>query len=118
VRKREFKVLGEELLDVWALDVFGLLEFDDLEDLQKFVRVYQVQASEPSTYVNGTETGSMSGSHILVHGLDGIGSGHLAVLLVHVVGTRARIISDPDAEVLDLQWALLRDLAAIRDYFI
>lgn len=36
MRKREFEVLGEELLDVWALDVFGLLEFDDPEDLFKF----------------------------------------------------------------------------------
>jgi hypothetical protein len=33
VRKREFEALGEELLDVRALDVVRLLEFDDLEDL-------------------------------------------------------------------------------------
>jgi hypothetical protein len=33
VRKGEFKVLGEELLDIWALDVVGLLELNDLEDL-------------------------------------------------------------------------------------
>jgi hypothetical protein len=33
VRKREFEVLGEKLLDVWALDVFSLLEFYDFEDL-------------------------------------------------------------------------------------
>jgi hypothetical protein len=33
VGKREFEVLGKELLDVWALDVVGLLELDDLEDL-------------------------------------------------------------------------------------
>lgn len=33
MRKREFEVLGKELLDVWALDVFCLLELDDLEDL-------------------------------------------------------------------------------------
>ena len=33
MRKREFEILFEELLDVWALDVFGLLDFDDLEDL-------------------------------------------------------------------------------------
>merc|ERR1711977_593778 len=51
----------------------------------------------------------MSGSHILVHSLNSIGSCHLAVLLVHVVGTRARIVSDPDTEVLDLHWALLVD---------
>jgi hypothetical protein len=33
VRKGEFEVFGEELFDVWALDVFSLLKFDDLEDL-------------------------------------------------------------------------------------
>jgi hypothetical protein len=35
VGKREFEILGEELLDVRALDVFSLLEFDDLEDLYR-----------------------------------------------------------------------------------
>ena len=34
----------------------------------------------------------------------------LAVLLVHVVGTRARVVTDPDTEVLDFLWALLVDL--------
>jgi hypothetical protein len=33
VRKRELEVLGEELLNVWALYIIGLLDFDDLEDL-------------------------------------------------------------------------------------
>ena len=33
VRKGEFEILGEELLDVWALDIVALLELDDLEDL-------------------------------------------------------------------------------------
>jgi hypothetical protein len=36
VRKRELKVLGKELLDVWALDVVGLLEFNNLENLFAF----------------------------------------------------------------------------------
>jgi hypothetical protein len=30
MRKREFQILGEELLDVWALNVIRLLEFDNL----------------------------------------------------------------------------------------
>lgn len=34
MRKGEFEVLGEELLDVWASDICGLLNFDDLEDLR------------------------------------------------------------------------------------
>ena len=33
VGKRELEVLGEELLDVGAADVLGLLDLDDLEDL-------------------------------------------------------------------------------------
>jgi hypothetical protein len=33
MRKRELEVFGEELLDVWALNVIGLLELDNLEDL-------------------------------------------------------------------------------------
>lgn len=52
----------------------------------------------------------MTGGHVLVHSLDGIGPGHLAVLLVHVVGTGAGVVSNPDTEVLDLQGVLLVDL--------
>jgi hypothetical protein len=33
VRKRERELLGEELLDVGAADVRGLLDLNDLEDL-------------------------------------------------------------------------------------
>lgn len=33
MRKGEFEVLGKELLDVWASDIGGLLDFGDLEDL-------------------------------------------------------------------------------------
>lgn len=51
----------------------------------------------------------MSGSHVLVQCLDGFGAAHFSVLLVHVVGTRARIVADPDAKVLDLERALLMD---------
>lgn len=60
--------------------------------------------------MDGPETGAVTGSHVLVEGLDGVGAGHLTVLLVHVVGTRARVVADPDAKVLDLLWALLVDL--------
>lgn len=35
VRERELEVLGEELLDVWAADVLGLLNLNNLEDLLK-----------------------------------------------------------------------------------
>ncbi len=39
-----------------------------------------------------------------------LGAGHLTVFLVHVVGTGAGVVSDPDTEVLRPQWVLLEDL--------
>ena len=62
------------------------------------------------SYVNRPEAGPMSRSHILVQGLDSIGAGELAVLLVHVVSSAAGIVADPDAEILDFQRPLLMNL--------
>ena len=62
------------------------------------------------TYLDLPEARSVTGGHVLVEGLDGSNAGHLTVLLVHVVSAGARVVSDPDAEVLDLLWALLVDL--------
>ena len=39
MRKREFEALGEELLDVWSLDVVGLLELNNFENLQTSVSI-------------------------------------------------------------------------------
>jgi len=58
-------------------------------------------------HVNRPEPGAVAGRHIGVEGLDSGNSGRLAVLLVHVVGTRSRIIPDPDTEILDLEGPLL-----------
>ena len=44
------------------------------------------------TYVDGTETGAVTGSHVLVEGLNSVGAAHLTELLVHVVGTGARVV--------------------------
>lgn len=52
----------------------------------------------------------MTGSHVLVQGLNGSSSGELPVLLVHVVGAGSRVIPDPDTEVLDLKGLLLKEL--------
>lgn len=52
----------------------------------------------------------MTGSHVLVEGTDGIRTTELTELLVHVVGSGARVITEPDTEVLDLQGLLLMDL--------
>lgn len=56
------------------------------------------------------EASTVTGSHVRVQSLDGISAGHLAVLLVHVVCTGARVVSQPDTEVLDLLGVLLVNL--------
>ena len=60
--------------------------------------------------MDGAETGTVTGSHVLVEGLNSVGAGHLAELLVHVVGAGARVVADPDTEVLDLEGTLLGNL--------
>jgi hypothetical protein len=62
------------------------------------------------SYLNGPEARSVTGGHVLVKRIDGGDAGHLTVLLVHVVGTGARVVPDPDTEVLDLLGLLLVDL--------
>ena len=62
------------------------------------------------TYVNGPETRTMEGRHALIKSRNRITSGHLAVLLVHVVRARAGVVANPDTEVLDLLRLLLGDL--------
>ena len=62
------------------------------------------------TYVNRPETSTVPRGHILVEGLYGIGTSELTELLVHVVRAGARVVAEPDTEVLDLQGLLLMDL--------
>lgn len=49
------------------------------------------------------EASAVASGHVLVEGLDGVRAAELTELLVHVVGTRAGVVAEPDAEVLDLQ---------------
>jgi len=91
VRKRKLEVLGDELLDVGSADLVGGGELDDFEDM------------------DAPESRAMSGSHVLIQSIDGLGPAHLPILFIHVVGAGATVVSDPDAEVLDLEWALLVD---------
>ena len=109
MRKREAQVLGEELLDVRAADALGVLDLDDAEDLHDTMRVAQ-DCNREHTHVDRPETGTVPCSHILVEGLDGIGTGELTELLVHVVRAGARVVAEPDTEVLDLERLLLVDL--------
>jgi hypothetical protein len=92
VGQRELEVLGQKLLDVGATNVLGLLNLNDLEDVDR------------------PKAGTVTGGHVLVEGLDGVGAGHLAVLTVHVVSAGAGVVADPDANVLDLERVLLVDL--------
>ena len=62
-----------------------------------------------ATYVDRPEASAVAGSHVLVERLDGVRTAELTELLVHVVGTATRVVTDPDTEVLDLQRALLVD---------
>jgi len=73
--------------------------------------------SQRATYVDRAETGTVAGSHVLVQSLDGLGTAHLTELLVHVVGTGAGVVADPDTEVLDLKGALLVDLGRNQQSF-
>lgn len=60
--------------------------------------------------MDGPEASTVAGSHIGVESLNGVSPGQLTVLLVHVVSAGARVVADPDTEVLDLQGVLLGDL--------
>jgi len=92
MREGEFELRCKELLDVGSANVGSLFKLDDTEN------------------VDGPEAGTMPRSHVLVHGLDSRCTRELTELLVHVVGARARVVADPDTEVLDFQGLLLVDL--------
>jgi len=67
VGERELESWLEELLDVRPPDVFLLLNLGDSEDLDI------------------PKSGSVSGSHVLVHGLDSLSSGKSSELLDHLI---------------------------------
>lgn len=115
VRQRELEVLGEELLDVGAADVLAVVNLDDLEDLYHMLDRSHSRVSKRATYGNRAETGTVTGSHVLVEGINGVYPAYLTELLVHVVGTGARVVTDPDTNVLDLVGALLVDLQKLSD---
>jgi hypothetical protein len=114
--KRESKVLGDQLLKVWTTELFSLFYFIDLEDLIKesigcsFAQYSSGAGVVVLTYVDRSETSAMSCSHIGVHRVDGFSPRQFTVLLVHVVCARARIVTKPHSEVLDLLRPLLIEL--------
>ena len=63
--------------------------------------------SDGLSYVDRPKSSSMPCSHVLVQSVHCLRSRHLSVLLVHVVCTGTRVVTNPDAEILDFSWALL-----------
>ena len=57
-----------------------------------------------------SRSSTMASSHIAVALSDGTRGLGVSVLAVHVVRSRSRIVSDPDAEVLDNGGRFLSDL--------
>jgi hypothetical protein len=113
VGKRETETRDEQLLDVWAADIFSLLDLNNPEDLTTSTQlsVSGLQWKEVcQTNVDRAEAGTMPGSHILVEALDSIGTRELTEFLVHVVCAGSRVVTEPDAKVLNFQWLLLVDL--------
>jgi len=92
-RKRELDLRVVELLGGGTTTLLrrNLFHFDDLD---------------------GGGSGSMPGAHVAVTLSHRSGGRQIAVFAVHVVSTGTRVISEPNAEVLDGGWPLLVDLLA------
>merc|ERR1712137_1307157 len=89
MRQWEAKIGDKELFNVWTADIGHLFNFGDPKNLDR------------------TEPGPVTGSHILIASVNSVGPGQFSELFVHVVGARARVVTKPDTEVLNLQRFLL-----------
>jgi len=92
-RKRELDLRVVELLGGGTTTILGR-HFLHLDDLDR------------------GGSGSVPGAHVAVALSHRPGGRQVAVFAVHVVSTGARVVSEPDAEVLDGGWLLLVDLLA------
>ena len=91
VGQGELDARDQDLLDVGAADI-SVRDLSNTDDLDR------------------AGAGTVAGSHVRVASLDSGNAGQLTVLLVHVVGARAGVVTDPDTEVLGLEGLLLVDL--------
>ena len=80
-----------ELSDVWSAALGGGDRLD-LHDL------------------DGVSASAMTSAHVAVALCDGALRGQVTVLPVHVVCATARVVTQPDGEVLHLEWLALIDL--------
>ena len=62
-----------------------------------------------NNYLDGVSPGAVTSSHIAVALGHGGADCQVAVLTVHVVGSGPRVVSKPDAEVLDFEWLAFDD---------
>ncbi|KAB8339019.1 hypothetical protein FH972_021958 [Carpinus fangiana] len=101
VGEGELEALLDDLLDVRPPEISGLLNLNDLQDLEIVLATDFERESdlEDETYVDRPETRAVTRGHVLVEGLDSIRSGQLTVLLVHVVGSRTYCIDGDDFTV-------------------
>jgi len=65
--------------------------------------------------LDGAGPRAMTSSHVTVALCDCAGGRQVPVLAVHVVGTAARVVAQPDAKVLDRRRSLLIHLLAQED---
>ena len=106
---------GQELLDVRTADVLSLLDLDHTENLEEETLLSDQRAENTvATHVNRPEASTVAGGHVLVERLDRVCTTELPELLVHVVRAGARVVAEPDTEVLNLQRFLFVDLKSRR----
>ena len=67
--------------------------------------------------LDGLEASTMARSHFLVTRSDGSNTAGVTILLVHVVRAGTRVVSKPDAKILDHGGVLLKDLNALKIRF-
>lgn len=92
VGQGELQVGLQQLLDVRAADLVAA-QLSDADDLDR------------------AEAAAVAGSQVLVALLHSLNTAHTSILLVHVVGAGARVVAQPDAEILDLERTVLVNLA-------
>lgn len=68
------------------------------------------------TNMNRPKSSSVPCRHVLVERIDRFRPWHLSVFLVHIMCARSRVVSDPNAKVLNLLRAFLVDLCISKCY--
>lgn len=62
------------------------------------------------THMDRPETGTVASRHVLIKRFDGVRASELTEFLVHIVRSRARIVTNPYAKILHFQGFLFVDL--------